>query len=83
MKVGENALSEFLDALIVWEAEIVAILRTNRAINRLSVRQQEEYDNATRCYIFRHEFVESEAKGPQVRDHDHITCRLIGAAHKV
>ena len=29
MKVGENALAEFLDSLIVWEAEIVAILRTN------------------------------------------------------
>ena len=30
MKVGENALAEFLDSLIVWEAEIVAILRTRR-----------------------------------------------------
>ena len=73
MKVGENALAEFLDALIVWEAEIVAILRTNRAMKRLSARQKEEYDNATRCYICRHEFVEGEAKGPKVRDHDHIT----------
>ena len=38
MKVGENALAEFLDTLIVWEAEIVAILRTNRAMKRLSTR---------------------------------------------
>ena len=73
MKVGENALAEFLDALIVWEAEIVAILRTKCAMKRLSVRQQEEYDNATRCYICRHEFIEGEAKGSKVRDHDHIT----------
>ena len=49
MKFGENALAEFLDALIVWEAEIVAIFRTNRAIKRLSAGQQEKYDNATRC----------------------------------
>ena len=56
MKVGENALAEFLNALIVLEAEIVAILRTNRAMIRLSARQQKEYDNATRCYICRHEF---------------------------
>ena len=82
MKVGENALAEFLDALIVWEAEIVAILRTNRAMKRLSARQQEEYDNATRCYICRHEFVEGKAKGPKVRDHDHITGWFIGAAHR-
>ena len=81
MKVGENALAEFLDTLIVWEAEIVAILQTNRAIKRLSARQQEEYDNATRCYICRHEFVEGEAKGPKVRDHDHVTGWFIGAAH--
>ena len=52
--VGENALAEFLDTLIVWEAEIVEKLRTNRAMNRLSARQQEEYDNATQCYICRH-----------------------------
>ena len=40
MKAGENALGKFLDRLIVWEAEIVAILRTNRAMKRLSARQQ-------------------------------------------
>ena len=57
MKVGENALAEFLDTLIVWEAEIVAILRTNRAMKRLSAHQQVEYDNATGCYICRHEFL--------------------------
>ena len=82
MKVGENALSEFLHALIVWEPEIVPILRTSRALKRLSARQQDEYDNATRCYICRHEFVEGEAKGPKVRDHDHITGWLIDAAHR-
>ena len=49
MKVGKNALADFLDALIVWEAEIVAILRTNRAMKRLTASQKEEYDNATRC----------------------------------
>ena len=82
MKVRENALAEFLDSLIVWIAEIVAILWTTRTIKRLSARQQKEYDNATRCYICRHEFLESEAKGPKVRDHDHITGLFIGAAHR-
>ena len=51
-------------------------------MKRLSARQQEEYDNATRCYICRHEFVESETKGANVRDHDHITGWFIGAAHR-
>ena len=62
MKVGENALSELLDTLIVWEAEIVEKLRTNRAMNRLNVRQEEEFNNATRIYICRHEFVEVEGQ---------------------
>ena len=70
------------DALIVREAEIVAILRTNRPMKRLSARQQEEYNNATRCYICRHEFVEAEANSPKVRDHNHITDWFIGAAHR-
>ena len=82
MKVGKNSLAEFLDTLIVWEAEIVAILRTNRARKRLSACQQNEYDNASRCYIYRHEFVENEAKGQNVCDHNDITGWLIGAAHR-
>ena len=71
-----------LTRLSCGKSKIVAILRTNRTIKRLSARQQEEYDNATRCYICRHEFVEREAKGPKVRDHDHITGWFINAAHR-
>ena len=82
MKVGANALAEFLDSLIVWEAKIVAILRTNQAIKRLSTHQHEEYDNATRCYICCLEFIEGGAKGPKVCDHDHITGWVIDAAHR-
>ena len=82
MKVGENALAEFLDALIVWEADIVAILRTNCSIKRLSVCQHKQYDNATRCYICRHKFIEGETKGPKDRDHDHITGWFLDAAHR-
>ena len=82
MKVWEYALAEFLDTLIVWEANIVAKLQTNREMNRLSARQQEEYDSFTKCYICRHEFVEGEARGPKVRNHDHITGCFIGAAHR-
>ena len=38
MKVGKNTHAEFLDSLIVWKAEIVAILHTNRAMKRLTAR---------------------------------------------
>ena len=39
MKVGENALAEFLDSLIVWKPEIVAIFQTSRTMKRLSACQ--------------------------------------------
>ena len=82
MKVAENTLSEFVDTLIVWEAEISEKLRTNRAMNWLNARQQEEFNNATRCYICRHEFVEGEAKGLKVHDHDHKTGCFNADAHR-
>ena len=51
-------------------------------MKRLSACQQKEYDNDYMCYICRHEFVEGEAKGPKVGDHDHIINWFIGAAHR-
>ena len=82
MKVEQNALAEFLDSLIMWEAEIVAIFQTNQAMKHLSARKQKEYDNATPCNFCRHKFVEGEKKGFKIRDHDHITSWFISTAHR-
>ena len=49
-------------------------------MNRFSARQQEKYDNTSRCYICRHEFVEGEVNSRKVRDN--ITSCFIGAAHR-
>ena len=81
-KVGEIALTEFLDALIEWETTIVEELRTNRLMKRMSAQKQEEYENATKCYICRHAFEVNDPKGTKVRDHDHITGFLFGAAYR-
>ena len=81
MKVGENALAEFPDMLIKWEKAIVEELRTNRPMMRISSLKQ-EYENATECYICRHEFEVDDPKGPKVRDHDHITRFFLGASHR-
>ena len=59
-KVGVNALTEFLDVLIEWETTIVEELRTNRPIKRMSAQKLEEYENATQCYICRHDFKEDD-----------------------
>ena len=49
---------------------------------RLTARLQEEYENAMRRYICRHEVVEGETKSPTDRDHDHITGWFIGTVHR-
>ena len=77
-KVGENALTEFLNVLIEWETAIVEEPRTNRPMKQMSAQKREEYENATLCYICRHNFEEDDPKGPKVRDHDHITGFFIG-----
>ena len=82
MKVGENALTQFLDVLIEWETAIVEELRTNRPMKRMSAQKREEYENTTECYICRHAVEEDDPKGPKVRDHDHITGFFLGAAHR-
>ena len=82
MKVGENALAEFLDVLIEWEMAIVEELRTNGPMKRMSAQKREEYENATECYICRQPFEEDDPKWSKVRDHDHITGFFIGAAHR-
>ena len=41
MKVGENALTEFLDVLIEWEMAIVKELRSNRPMKRKSALKRE------------------------------------------
>ena len=82
MKFGPKALSDFLDELNKWEREIIAVLIRNKKMKYLNMRQQAKFDNATRCYICRHEFTKHELKGAKVRDYDHITGDFLGAAHR-
>ena len=70
LKVGFNALGEFLDVLIEWKTAIVEELRTNRPIKRMNVQQQKEYENAIECYICRHAFIKDDSIRPKVRYHD-------------
>ena len=80
--VKENALTEFLDLLIVWDTAIVEVLRTNRPMKRMSAQKRKEYENAKKCYICRHVFEKDNTKGPKVRDHAHITKSFLGTAHR-
>ena len=58
------------------------MLIRNLKIKCLNMHQQAEFDNATHCYLCRHEFKKNEMMGPKVRDYDHITGDFFGAAHR-
>ena len=73
MKVGENALTEFLDVLIEWETAIVDKLLTNRPIKRISFEKRGDNMDATEGYNCRHAFETDDLKRPKVRDNDLIT----------
>ena len=51
-------------------------------MKRLSVILQKTNNNAIRCYISRHEFLDDEAMDLKVRDNENLTGCLIGAAHR-
>ena len=44
--------------------------------------EQTYYDNATRCYLCRFEFLEDDYRKCKVRDHDHTTGNFLGASHR-
>ena len=46
------------------------------------MRQQAEFDNATRCNLCRHVFTKYEQLGSKVRDHDLITGNFLCAAYR-
>lgn len=73
MIVVKNALAKFVVSLIVWYTKIVAILKTNQTMKRLSFRQQKEYENSTQCNIICNKFVESDATGLKGFEYDNIT----------
>jgi hypothetical protein len=51
LHVGPDALFKFLDDLIQMEKDMLEMLKANRRMNRLSRKQQEEYDAATNCHL--------------------------------
>ena len=55
IKFGPQGLSNYLDELVNWKKEIIAVLIENLKMKSLNMRKQAEFDNATRCYPCRQE----------------------------
>ena len=82
IKVGTDALTDVLNELTKWESEIISVLKRNVQMKQLTAVQQEDYETATQCYICQQKFQKNELKIPKVREYDHITGFILGAAHR-
>ena len=48
----------------------------------ISSEDQQQFDNATHCYLCKKEIKPNDKKGCKVRDHCHLTGAYRGCAHK-
>ena len=74
-----NASEKFLEALLREESYIKSILETKQPFN-MSVEEEAGFQEASFCYICKRDFGEDDIK---VRDHDHLTSAIRGAAHNL
>ena len=82
MFYGPDALADFLNELIKWEAMCIDYLKQNIQMKPLSFRENKEFELATMCYLCRQPFQQNDPRGWKVRDHDHITGNYLGVAHR-
>lgn len=73
---GENCVEIFVKSLIKDVQRVHGILQDKKPMFPLTIDQESQYQNATRCYICKQVLL-----GDKVRDHDHITSEFRGAAH--
>jgi hypothetical protein len=72
---GKDAANVFLDHMDVLQERLCKILDDSKPMY-MSPVEQLEFQNATKCHICKGDLL-----GDSVRDHDHLTGKLRGAAH--
>ena len=72
-------MEKFLKALLKEETYIRDILSFKRPLN-MSREDEIRFQEATHCHICEREFEEEDIR---VRDHDHLTSKFRGAAHRL
>ena len=77
---GDNAVSKFCKEIRTTAYEKLTICR--RQMSELTLREQNEYENAKYCHICKKSFGDKK-KHRKVRDHDHYTGKYCGAAHSI
>ena len=77
---GDDCIQQFLLSLDKLKLELCDVMRLQLPMKRLSRTQQEDHNNATRCYLCQKEFNENEETARKHADHCHITGEYRGPA---
>ena len=80
---GENVIEKFIQHLFREVKDCQKII-TERAKRRLVMtkKDEEDFQNAKKCWICQRQYKPDEGENIPVRDHCHITGKYRGSAHK-
>ena len=79
---GSDCMKMFCTKIGEIEKHIMDKLTTNTNMH-ITEEQQQEFENATHCYLCNKEIVTNDKRGCKVRDHNHLTGEYRGCAHNV
>jgi hypothetical protein len=75
---GENVVETFLNMILKEEEEIMKLLKKNEPME-VSERVETQYEEVTHCHICGLPF---DSNSTKVRNHDHISGKVFGIAHR-
>ena len=83
--VGEDAAKHFLDQLPHYERIVEERKQKFRDVHKIkaSPREWQMYQKATVCHICSLKFQDGSRNYRKVLDHDHVTGKIVGAAHSL
>ena len=82
--VGTDAAKKFLKRLSYYEEKVDEKKQTVKSVKNMKATPQDwsSYRKATKCHICFKSFQEHNFKKQKVVDHDHVTGKMVGAAHR-
>ena len=82
---GTDAVNRFLNSLPKYEKIVYERKQRFRAVKQMNASAEDwrSYQHATVCHICERPFNHSIKKYKKVVDHDHVTGKMVGAAHLI
>ena len=83
--VGEDAVKHFFKKLPYYEKSVENKKQTFREVNKVKATAKDwtSYNMSTVCHICEDKFDETSIKFRKVMDHDHVSGKMVGAAHSI